>query len=126
MNNENHDDTYARMDECVANGNGKVDFTIEQQRGETYNDPDTWALYAHDEYESSSVLAGQSRRCFIDEIGTEAEADAFLKGAPDGRFALDKIGGTTHVPVDQVVGHLPDEDGNCWYGRTPDGEPSDC
>ena len=101
---------------AIVGPNGPVTFTLEREHGETYGNPNAWALYAHDEYERGSVLEGQPRRTFVDEIGTEADADAFLSGvvvvdspSGGGGFCLSKIEGTTHIPVDQAVAHLSDE-----------------
>ena len=90
-------------------------FSVEACRGETYCEADTDALYAHYEYEASSVLAGQTSRCFVDSwprIETPARL-AELQAA-----GLDVEGtGCTHVPVSQVTAGLPGEDGFPEYGE---------
>jgi hypothetical protein len=66
-----------------------------------------WAIYAHSTYTHGSVLQGSSCRSYIDQVGDEADADALMAALPRD-LKVTKIGGTTHVPLDQVVAHLPD------------------
>lgn len=87
-------------------------FTLEPGAGETYrtNKP---TLYGHGSYPRSSVLYGRERRVFIDSFETEPEADEAIKAAKKlssrKRVKVEKIGGSTHVPIDQIVSHLPDD-----------------
>ena len=82
-------------------------FTVEECRGETYSEPGKWTLYAHSTYGRSSVLAGQNCRQYLRDLGSEEDAMTFMSSVPDW-MPVDKIGGTTHVPVDTVVAHLDD------------------
>lgn len=92
--------------------NGRLSFTVEYGHGETYSNQDI-TVYAHDEYEQSSVLAGRERRMWIgsfDQGCTEQDARDTIKAAEAEKitdFLLE--GGTTHIPVDQIVSHLPDD-----------------
>lgn len=47
--------------------------TIEPGRDEYTGQPE-WYVYGHGEYDDSSVLAGQYRRCFLDTFQTVEEA----------------------------------------------------
>ncbi len=49
------------------------DLTIERGRGATYSS-DRWTVYEHGTYERGSVLAGQSRRIWLDDFDTLEEA----------------------------------------------------
>lgn len=66
-------------------------------------------LYAHHPYPRSSVLAGREARVFLHqwEKADEARADCRAAGVKRLRDMLD--GGTTHTPISQIVGHLPDD-----------------
>ena len=92
--------------------NGRLSFTVEHGRGETYATRDI-TVYAHDDYERSSVLYGRERRMWIgslDRNGTEQDARDTIKAAKAEKithFMLE--GGTTHIPVSQMVSHLPDD-----------------
>ena len=84
---------------------GKVDFTIEQERGETYRSTEI-ALYGHRQYEPGSVLEGQSCRHYLGR-----PSPGFLDRLPDDlKQITEQIAGTTHRPVEQMVAHLPGED----------------
>lgn len=97
-----------------ARGRGKKwDFTLEYGRGETYSNNQP-TLYGHSEYERSSVLAGRPQRVFIDRWNTDEEALAAIetvKKAFGKKFKFQSMldGGSTHIPVDQIVSHLPDD-----------------
>jgi len=82
--------------------NAKPNLTIERQRGETYS-RSTFAVYEHGVYPRSSVLAGQPSRRFIDG-GFETPEAAQAK-YPDATI----IAGSTHIPVDVLTAHLPDD-----------------
>ena len=76
--------------------------TIEREHGETYS-RSTFAVYEHGTYPRSSVLAGQPSRRFINGgFKTVEEAKAKY---PNARI----IPGTTHIPVDVLTAHLPDD-----------------
>lgn len=76
----------------------RKDQTIERGRGETYAN-DRWTVYEHSTYPSSSVLAGQHRRVWVDDFDTLAEAQrAYPKAVV--------IGGSTFTPPS--LDHLPD------------------
>ncbi len=82
----------------------KPDQTIERSHGETYHNPNEWDVYEHGVYEQSSVLAGQPKRVWIDG-GFKSPEEAKVK-YPDANI----IEGTTHIPVDIMTAHLPDEE----------------
>lgn len=92
--------------------NGPLSFTVEYGRGETYSNQNI-TIYAHDKYERSSVLAGRERRMHIGSFGqghTEQDARDTIEAAGAGKitdFLLE--GGTTYIPVNQIVSHLPDD-----------------
>lgn len=79
--------------------------TIERERGSTYRS-NKWAVYGHGVYERGSVLEGKPSRSFIDG-GFETPEEAKAK-YPDAEI----IEGTTHIPISQMVAHLPDDDGS--------------
>lgn len=84
-----------------------AEFTLEYGRGETYNSGEP-TLYAHDEYPSYSVLAGRTRRIWIESWKTVEEA---LKDLAECGIEFYNMlgGGSTHIPVEQMVSHLPDD-----------------
>jgi hypothetical protein len=90
---------------------GPLSFTVEPGRGETYANSEL-TVYAHDEYEESSVLAGRERRMWIGSFGDgpQAEQDAHdtIEAAGASKIT-DFIGSSTHVPIEQIVSHLPDD-----------------
>jgi hypothetical protein len=66
--------------------------------GATYNRPE-YGVYEYGRYARSSVLAGQTRRMFLDSFATLEEAQAAF---PDA-----KISGSCYQPP--FLGHLPDD-----------------
>lgn len=93
--------------------NGKLTFTVEYGRGETYANRDV-TVYAHDDYEKSSVLYGRERRMWICSFGHEPTAEQDARDTMEAAGAAKMTsfmlgGGTTHVPVSQIVSHLPDD-----------------
>lgn len=77
--------------------------TIERQRGETYS-RSTYAVYEHGYYPRSSVLAGRPSRKFVDGgFETVEEAKAAYP------TARDLEGGSTFIPIERMVAHLPDD-----------------
>lgn len=76
------------------------EYTIERGRGATYA-TDRWTVYEHGTYERGSVLAGQSRRSWVDDFETLQEA---VIAYPDAEV----IDGTTYCPP--YLNHLPGED----------------
>jgi hypothetical protein len=85
-------------------------FTLECGRGETYSNsyPN---LYAHSTYERGSVLAGRPQRVYVTQWRDWAvarETLAAVRKAVKG-FKYDDCGGTTHMPISQLVSHLPDD-----------------
>jgi hypothetical protein len=80
----------------------KTYMTVERQMGETYW-RNTFAVYEIGTYPRSSVLAGRQSRKFID--GGFETVEAALAKYPKARV----IGGTTYIPVEQMVSHLPDD-----------------
>ncbi len=93
--------------------NGGWTFTLEAGRGETYRDGKP-TLYGHSEYPSHSVLAGRELRQFVNKWETIEDARAAiaqLKLDVPG-FKVDDMfegGGTSHIPIAQIVSHLPDD-----------------
>jgi hypothetical protein len=87
-------------------------FSLESGRGETYRNENP-TLYAHSEYERSSVLAGRPQRVFVAQWKDEQSARSDIAEAKKTfkKFRVDDMlsGGTTHIPVDQLVSHLPDD-----------------
>lgn len=87
-----------------------IEFTLEFGRGETYSSGKP-TLYGHCEYESWSVLAGQSRRIFIEQWDTR---DAALKELKENQIEFEDwtaghLTGSTFIPIDQVVAGIPDD-----------------
>ena len=82
------------------------EFTLEIGRGETYASGRP-TLYGHGRYPRSSVLAGQSRRVWIEDWDDLETAKAALASENIEYLDLTEIG-STHVPVSQMVSHLPD------------------
>lgn len=79
----------------------KADLRIEYpSRGTTYA-RDEYGVYEYDVYPSSSVLAGQTRRRFLDSFETLEEAKAAYPTA-------DVINGSCFAPPS--LNHLPDEE----------------
>lgn len=97
------------IENCLNERNGRLRWTLEQGRGQTYNSG-LPTLYAHDNYPRSSVLYGRERRRYVNEFDSIDQAMEMLKGHRIMRY-LDNMmmeGGTTHVDVDVVTSHLPD------------------
>lgn len=93
--------------------NGKLTFTVEYGKGETYSNGDI-TLYSHDNYERSSVLYGRRRRCWIGSLDSSPNAEQVMRDSckEAGIMKITEFmlgGGTTHIPVEQVVSHLPDD-----------------
>jgi hypothetical protein len=89
--------------------NGKLTFTVEPGRGETYVTSDL-TVYAHDDYDESSVLSGQERRMWIGSFYGQSRQDAEDTVRAAGTWRITEfLGGSTHVSVDQMVAHLPDD-----------------
>ena len=76
------------------------DLTIERGRGATYSS-DRWTVYEHGTYDRDSVLAGQSRRIWLDDFETLAEA---VIAYPDAVVCA----ASTYQPP--YLNHLPGED----------------
>ena len=83
--------------------------TLERARGETYASTNP-VLYGHGTYERSSVLAGQSRRVNLESWDTIEDARADLAAAKIKHDDNYDEGGTSHVPVEQVIAHIPEND----------------
>lgn len=65
---------------------------------------DGFDIFEYGEYESSSVLAGQTRKSFLDTFETlEAAKKAYPKAEVGGGF-----------DVNLNLGYLPDENGNTY------------
>lgn len=101
------------FDKTTRTGKKRWTFTLESGRGETYCSGKP-TLYGHSTYERSSVLAGREQRVFIEQWDSWEAARADLakakKDFPKFKYEdFGEVGGTTHVPVDQIVSHLPDD-----------------
>src|SRR3954452_4211676 len=59
-------DLLDRINDIRTTCRPRPTFTLERGRGETCRHPRP-VLYAHSEYEASSVLAGQPRRLFVEQ-----------------------------------------------------------
>lgn len=107
----------ATIKDRLSQRKGRIRWTIERGMGETYHSRD-WTIYSHDSYPRSSVLAGQERRSWIcsftvqcaadDEPAKQAAIEA-CKEAGVWKYTDVMDGGTTHIPIAQVVAHLPDD-----------------
>lgn len=75
--------------------------TIEMGRGATYAN-EKWTVYQHGIFPRSSVLAGQSRRMWIDDFDTLEEAKAAF---PEAKV----LDGSTYRPPS--LHHLLDDEG---------------
>lgn len=71
----------SEIKEAVATKNGRLDFTVEHGRGETYATPN-WTVYAHDSYPRHSVLYGRRRRRWV---------GALEDSSPEGLAALEAV-----------------------------------
>ena len=74
--------------------------TIEPSRGATYNDPNRVTVYEYGVYPSSSVLAGQTSRSFVDSFDSVEEAQAAY---PDA-----EVSESLYEVTRPSVAHLPD------------------
>jgi len=109
-----NEQVLAAVQDRVASHNSKrhgpLTFTVEHGRGETYANREL-TVYAHDDYEESSVLAGRERRMWIGTFGDEPQArqdaEDTMRNAGAARITL--WGGSSYVPVAQMVAHLPDD-----------------
>lgn len=88
--------------------NGQLHFSVEYGNGETYRNNNI-TIYAHDEYEESSVLAGRSRRMWIGTFSDEQEAKDTIEAAGITKKTDFMLGGSTHIPISQIVSHIPDD-----------------
>ena len=68
-------------------------------RGATYNHPDEYGIYEYSIYPADSVLAGQTRRVWLDSYTTLEEAQ---EQYPDAEV-------TTSCYQPPYLGHLPDD-----------------
>jgi hypothetical protein len=97
----------------MLSGKKKWSFTLEHGRDETYNTNGKPVLYGHSTYERSSVLAGRPLRVYVRQWGSFEEARNELAEIQKvvKRFKYDDMGGggTTHIPISQIVSHLPDD-----------------
>jgi hypothetical protein len=108
-------DLLDRINDIRSTVRPRPTFTLEMGRGETYRHAKP-VLYAHSEYEESSVLAGQPRRLWVAQWDTWDEARAALAEfrRRDRSFKFEDYGeggGTTHIPSFVLTRHLPDDEG---------------
>ena len=80
-----------------------VRFTIEAATGETY-DSGELTLYMHDIWQDG-VLKGQGRRSYCGPV-----SESFFESLPEKLQAVTRVSGSTHIPMDERVAHLPDDD----------------
>lgn len=84
------------------------EFTVEVSRGETYPSPEDFTLYAHGSFPESSVMHGRPRRIFVESFDTLEEArDAVAAAGIASK--TDFIDGSTYIPVESLVSHIPDD-----------------
>jgi hypothetical protein len=84
------------------------EYSIEDKGGDVM----PFVVYGWGVYEDSSVLAGQTRKVFIDSFATEAEARAAYPQADVGTHRRSAHNYTNHLPgPDDMVpgGALPDD-----------------
>ena len=83
--------------------------SLEIGKGQTYqhNEP---TLYSLGVYPRSSVLAGQQSRKFLYSWSSYDEARAALDASGLKYDDLFQSGGTSHIPVETMISHLPEED----------------
>ena len=96
------DAIVSQIEDAKEVANGPMEFTIEPGRGELGQ---CLTLYAHDEYEASSVLAGRSRRMFVAMVSrTDAGRDLLLAACRKAGVDAWECGGTTyrHDPMHDI------------------------
>ena len=90
-----------------ASGRYPHGFTVENKGGDIM----PFVVYGWGEYEASSVLAGQTRKTFIDSFETEEQA----------RAVWPELDGDTHIrSANNYTNHLPGEDDQVPGGALPD------
>jgi hypothetical protein len=82
-------------------------YTIEDKGGDVM----PFCVYGWGTYERGSVLEGQTRKQFVENYATEAEARADYPSAQEG---------THRRSAHNTVSHLPDEDTFAPGGAWPD------
>jgi hypothetical protein len=85
---------------------GNLTLTLEFGRGQTYRNSKP-TLYGSGVYGRSSVLAGQSRRVYLECWDDMETAKRELAAAALEYEDLTGTNGTTHIPVDNIINHLP-------------------
>lgn len=88
---------------------GEYDIVLEPGGGATYSHGDP-TIYFYGTYEDSSVLAGRSRRAFIDSFNTNEEAEAAVNAIRGA--GIDITSQSISGFVEDEMLDLPDEDGN--------------
>jgi len=82
---------------------------------ETHPDmPDEVVVYGHGEYEASSVLAGQYRRCFLDVFPSVEEAQ---RAYPDA-----EVSGSTKFVSDLAARDFENSPAPDWFDPADAGE----
>lgn len=79
------------------------ELTIEPARGETYNRPGEYVVYEYSEYPSSSVLAGQTRRVWVESSESLEELKA--------KYPTATVSGSRFEETRPSLNHLPEEEG---------------
>ncbi len=108
-------DLLQRIHDIRSTVRPRPTFSLEPGRGETYRHSRP-VLYAHSNYERSSVLAGQPRRLWVEQWDTWDEARAALAEVrkQDRTFKFvdhGEGGGTSYIPSSVLTRHLPDDEG---------------
>lgn len=110
------DTLSVRIAGLISTHKKRIWFSLEHGHGETYHSGRP-TLYGHHPYPRHSVLAGREARLFIEQWDTAEEAWEALQQVKQSLAAQrmifrvdDMLGiGTTHVPIKQIVSHLPDD-----------------
>lgn len=79
-----------------------VEVVIEPARGATYNRPGKFAAYGYSEYPESSVLAGQTRRQWLGEFDSVAEALVAYPNAEVDASSRYQGPDLSHLPADSA------------------------
>ena len=84
--------------------------SLERGKGTTYHNGNP-TLYALGTYPRSSVLAGQQSREFLESWESFEQAKSDLDREGFSYDDLYEIGGTSLIPLEEMLAHLPKEEG---------------
>lgn len=94
--------------------------SIEKGRGTTYVQKGPGVtIYGHGTYPGNSVLAGQPSRSYLhvcDDFATEEENIVAAEKWVEENYPsveCEKFVGSSYIPIEEMVAHLPDE-GDGW------------